>query len=96
MDSTSLLIICAGTLIVMIIPVSVVAYFIIKRGWLSIRLLAIVIFSLFTIVGLGFWLLTGTKQIFTILFLMAIIGSLIILVLPRTNPSLLKLLNIKW
>jgi hypothetical protein len=85
-----------GGLLFLIIPISLFSYWIRMKGWLSVRLIAFLMFLLSSGIGTGFWWFSDIHEIFIISIVIGIIGSLIILSIPRTNPSLMKILRLKW
>src|SRR5690349_10224193 len=97
MESALMPCICAAGLILLGYPVGFLFwYWIIRKGWLSVRLFALCLTLTLLFVGLSLWIATGDKIIFWFTVVLILASNLVILTMPRTNPSLMKLLRMKW
>ena len=96
MESNYLSFLCGPGLIISILPLSILFFLLIKKGWLSLRLIALLIFVLVTAVGIVFWFITKDDDILLLMLGVAVLGSLIVLSMRITSPELMKLLKIKW
>ena len=96
MEPNYLSFLCGPGLLFSILPLSILFFVLIKKGWLSLRLIALFIFVLVTTVGIVFWFITKDEEILLLILGVAVLGSLIVLSMRITNPELMKLLKIKW
>lgn len=96
MQSNYIPFLCAAGLVISIIPLSMLAYWLTKKGWMSVRLIALALFLMISSIGIVLWFFARDERILFLMLGLAILGGLSVLSWPITNPSLMKLLKIKW
>jgi hypothetical protein len=96
MQTNYLPFICGAGLIISIIPLSIVMFWLTKKGWMSLRLLAVLVTVGIAAVGIVFWFFTQDNQILWLMVGLGVLAGLSVLSMRITNPSLMKLLKIKW
>ena len=82
--------------LISIVLLSMLFYWLIKKGWLTLRLLALVIFLLISMIGVLFWFYVQDKQILYAMLGLGVLSGLSVLSWPVISPRLVKLLNLKW
>ena len=92
----STLVILFGTILIHVIPATLIFIWAWKKGHASLRLMAIL--SAITQISLGFfaWLAIKEDWVFTVAIIFSILTSINLLALPITAPKLFKKLKIKW
>ena len=92
----NLFLLILGYGVALAVPFTLLWLWIVRRGWASVRMLALWC-GLFTFVAGGMlwlqvretWLLTGT-------LICALIASLMVLTWPVTAPRIIRILKLKW
>ena len=87
---------CGAGLIISIIPLSMMIFWLIRKGWMSLRLIAVFVTIGIAAVGIVFWFFTQDNQILWLMVGLGVLAGLSVLSIKITNPSLMKLLKIKW
>jgi hypothetical protein len=96
MDQSYLPFLCGAGLIFSIIPGSMLFYWISKRGWLTLRLIALLIFLLISSIGGMIWVYERNKVLSLSMLGLGILAGFSVLSWPVISPKLVKLLNLKW
>ena len=97
MESAFVPFICAAGFLLLGYPISFLFWrWIIQKGWLSLRLVALCLSLGLGVIGTTIWLSTRDDTILIFIGIFILVGNLVILTMPRTSPSLMKLLRIKW
>lgn len=96
MQSNYLPILCGAGLVILVVPLSILAMWLTKKGWMSVRLIAISVFLTISPIGIGFWFFMKDGSLALAMLGLALLASLSVLSMPVTNPSLMKLLKLKW
>ncbi|HET6595786.1 MAG TPA: hypothetical protein VFG81_09195 [Anaerolineales bacterium] len=85
----------AGFLAVM--SLTTVFYWLNKKGWLTISLIALFMFLSISAIGVLFWFyVEKDKQILFLILGLGALAGLSVLSWKVTNRKLVKLLNLKW
>lgn len=97
MEFTLMLFICAAGFLLIGYPVGFLFWrWIIHKGWLSLRLVALCLTLVIVFIGINIWIITRDDLILLLVVVLIFVGNAVILTIPKTNPSLMKLLRIKW
>lgn len=88
---------CAAGFLLIGYPISYLFWrWIIQKGWISLRFVALCLSILIIFTGIIIWMGTQDDSILFLAAFFVIAGNFVILTIPKTNPSLMKLLRIKW
>lgn len=71
-------------------------YWVVKKGWATLRLLTVCIALSIMSLGAIIWFSIREWWVVIMVVVLVIWAGLIILTLPRSAPDLYKKLNIKW
>lgn len=82
--------------IVLAIPFTVFWLWAVKKGWASVRLLALWSGVLIFSVGFILWLQVRETWLLIGALVFAIVSSLMVLTWPITAPKITKMLKLKW
>ena len=96
MESSLVPLLCGVGILLSIIPGSILFYWINKKGWLTLRLLALLAFFMFSTLAAIFWIYEANKILLFGTLGLGILAGLTMLTLNITSPRLVKLLNLKW
>ena len=81
---------CGAGLIISIIPLSMMIFWLIRKGWMSLRLIAVFVAIGIAAVGIVFWFFTQDNQILWLMVGLGVLAGLSVLSIKITNPSLNK------
>jgi hypothetical protein len=96
MESSLVPLLCGVGILLSIIPGSILFYWINKKGWLTLRLLALLAVLMFSTLAVIFWIYEANKILLFGTLGLGILAGLTMLTLNITSPRLVKLLNLKW
>jgi hypothetical protein len=96
MEQKYLSFLCGAGFLTSVVSLTILFYWLNKKGWLTIRLMALLIFLLISSLGVLFWFYVQDKQILFLMLGLGTLAGLSVLSWKVTNPKLVKLLNLKW
>ena len=96
MDENYLPLLCGVGLVVSVVPLSILFYWLNKRGWMTMRLLALLTFLLISSIGVLCWFYLSDKVLLFAMVGLGALAGLSVLSWRFTSPKLVKLLNLKW
>ena len=96
MDQSYLPFFCGAGLLFSIIPLSAILYWVNKKGWLTLRLIALLIFLLISSIGVMIWIYERNKELSLVMLGLGNLAGLSVLSWRFISPKLVKLFNLKW
>jgi hypothetical protein len=85
-----------SVVLITILPSALLFLWARKKGWATLRLMAVCVMFPQIVLGLIVWLGIKESWIIFIVAILAILNGLSILTLPFTAPKLFKNMKIKW
>lgn len=96
MEQSYLSFLCGTSLLISIVPGSMLFYWLNKKGWMTLRLIASLIFLMISAIGVLFWFYERNKEMLLAMLGLGILAGLSVLSWPVISLRLVKLLNLKW
>jgi hypothetical protein len=87
---------CGAGLVISIVPLSILLYWVSKKGWFTLRLIAFVVFLLISSIGVLFWFYERNKEMLFLMLGLGVLAGLVVLSLRIISPKLVRLFNLKW